>query len=133
MRMAETETPNSRRILVVENHPDTVKWLQLLLEDMGHSVMAVRDLARARAALKEENWDILISDIGLPDGTGWELLENAGERRPPFAIAMSGFGMNADTSRSEQAGFRHHLLKPFRYGELEKLLSQAAHEASIPK
>ena len=117
------------RILIVENHPDTVKWLQIFLEDLGHTVVSARTVEEARAALREHEIDVLISDIGLPDGTGWELLERA-TKPPPFAIAMSGFGMNADTARSISAGYRDHLLKPFKTHELEKILAQA--EAEIP-
>src|SRR5688572_22209539 len=97
------------QILIVENHPDTVKWLQLFLEDLGHKVVAARNLAEAQAALAQKEWQVLISDIGLPDGAGWELLERGTHKRPPFSIAMSGFGMNADSARSRAAGFRHHL------------------------
>jgi CheY-like chemotaxis protein len=121
----------SLRILIVENHPDTVKWLQLLLEDLGHQVAATRNLAEGRAALRQQKWDVLISDIGLPDGTGWELLEQGPRERPAFSIAMSGFGMNADSARSRAAGFRHHLLKPFKTSELEKLLAEASTELSL--
>jgi CheY-like chemotaxis protein len=113
------------QILLVENHPDTLRWLTLYLEDLGHRVIGARTVTEARAALLAGHCDVLISDIGLPDGTGWELLEQAPLPRPPFAIAMSGFGMNADSARSQQAGFRHHLLKPFKTVELERLLAEA--------
>jgi CheY-like chemotaxis protein len=119
------------RILIVENHNDTVKWLQLFLEDLGHKVGATRSVAEATKALKANDWDVLISDIGLPDGTGWDLLQNRPNQRPIFAIAMSGFGMNSDMNRSQAAGFRQHLLKPFKTDELEKLLAQAASELAL--
>ncbi|HMJ88813.1 MAG TPA: response regulator [Candidatus Acidoferrum sp.] len=112
-------------ILLVENHADTLRWLTLYLEDLGHTVVTARDLAEARSAWRSSNCEVLISDIGLPDGTGWELLEQA-QPPPVFAIAMSGFGMNADNARSRAAGYRHHLLKPFKTAELDKLLSEAA-------
>jgi CheY-like chemotaxis protein len=123
-----TNETKSLQILVVENHPDTVKWLQLFLEDLGHKVGTAKNLSEAQAALAERTWQVLISDIGLPDGAGWDLLEKGGHRRPPFAIAMSGFGMNADSARSRAAGFRHHLLKPFRTKDLEELLDKASIE-----
>jgi len=120
------------RILIVENHPDTVKWLQIFLEDLGHAVVAARTVEEARVALREHETDVLISDIGLPDGTGWDLLERA-TKRPPFSVAMSGFGMNADSARSLSAGYRHHLLKPFKTQELEEILTQAEAEiAALP-
>jgi two-component system CheB/CheR fusion protein len=113
------------RILLVENHADTLRWLTLYLEELGHTVVTARTLAEAKAALTKDNCEVLISDIGLPDGTGWELLEQAQLSRPPFAIAMSGFGMNADNARSLRAGYRYHLLKPFKTAELDKLLKEA--------
>jgi CheY-like chemotaxis protein len=128
--MSENLHEKRLRILVVENHPDTVKWLQLLLEDMGHAVGTAGSVAEARTALQQESWEVLISDIGLPDGTGWELLETSKLRQPTYSIAMSGFGMNADTARSLAAGFRHHLLKPFKSLELENALSLASREIS---
>lgn len=83
------------------------------------------------AALREipaSGCDVLISDIGLPDGTGWDLLEKLGEHRPRFTVAMSGFGMNADVNRSKAAGVRHHLVKPFHPEELDRLLQDAVNE-----
>jgi two-component system CheB/CheR fusion protein len=112
------------KILVVENHRDTLHWLQIHLEDLGHTVLTASDVRHAEALLGSETCDVLISDIGLPDGTGWELLERAPRR--PYAIAMSGVGRNIDTSRSHAAGFRHHLFKPFPLSYLDRLLEEAA-------
>jgi DNA-binding response OmpR family regulator len=126
--MSDPTISRTLRILLVENHADTLRWLTLYLEESGHSVVAARTLAEGRAALAKETCDVLISDIGLPDGTGWELLEGAKLGRPVFAIAMSGFGMNADNDRSREAGYRHHLLKPFKTAELDKVLIEAAAE-----
>jgi CheY-like chemotaxis protein len=78
------------------------------------------------AVLRTGAHDVLISDIGLPDQSGWGLLTQAKLRHPIFAIAMSGFGTNADSARSQAAGYRHHLLKPFKTAELDKLLAEAA-------
>jgi CheY-like chemotaxis protein len=114
------------RILLVENHADTLRWLTLYLEDLGHSVVAAKTLGEAFIALKWQRFDVLLSDIGLPDGTGWELMTRARLPRAPFAIAMSGFGMNADHRRSREAGYQHHLLKPFKTAELDKLLYEAS-------
>jgi CheY-like chemotaxis protein len=72
--------------------------------------------------------DVLISDIGLPDGNGWDLMTRLGEHRPPYAIAMSGFGMSSDRQRSLNVGYRHHLLKPVEPNQLERLLDEAADE-----
>ena len=122
--------PASRalRIFVVENHPDTLKYLRMYLEQMDHLVQSARSMAEALAALPDADADVLISDIGLPDGDGWELLRRAELPHPLYAIAMSGFGMNADHARSRAAGYRHHLLKPFAPEDLDVMLAEAARE-----
>ena len=116
------------RIFVVENHPDTLKYLRMYLEQMDHHVQSARSVAEALAALPDADADVLISDIGLPDGDGWELLRRAQLPHPVYAIAMSGFGMNADHARSRAAGYRHHLLKPFAPEDLDVMLEEAARE-----
>ena len=116
------------RIFIVENHEDTRFLLGLLLEQLGHTVLSATTLQQALAALPDANCDVLISDIGLPDGNGWELMAKLGESRPRYAIAMSGFGMTSDRQRSLNAGYRHHLLKPVEPNQLENLLDEAARE-----
>ena len=116
------------RIFVVENHADTLKYLRLYLEQLNHVVESARTMSDALAVLAKEKFDVLISDIGLPDGDGWELLRRAGTSRPAYAIAMSGFGMNSDRTKSREAGFRNHLLKPFMPDDLDHHLEEAAAE-----
>ena len=123
--------PGSRaklRIFIVENHDDTRFLLGLLLEQLGHSVQAAATMSDALDDAGSGEFDVLISDIGLPDGNGWELLASLGDRAPPYAIAMSGFGMASDRQKSLAAGYRHHLLKPVEPDQLEKLLDEAASE-----
>ncbi len=124
------EEPHALRIFVVENHRDTLLYLTMYLESLGHAVASAQTVKGALAALGEGDYDVLISDIGLPDGDGWELLRQVPIRlvRPLFAVAMSGFGLNADHARSKDAGYRHHLLKPFAPAELNVILHEAAHE-----
>ena len=116
------------RIFVVENHEDTRFLLCLLLEQLGHTVLSAPSLAAALEAMPAARCDVLISDIGLPDGNGWDLMTRLGEARPPYAIAMSGFGMSSDRQRSLNVGYRHHLLKPVEPNQLERLLDEAADE-----
>ena len=123
------EPAQALRIFVVENHADTLKYLSLYLEATGHTVVSAKTMAQALEALPNAGCDVLISDIGLPDGDGWELLRTVQLPRPIYAIAMSGFGMNADHVRSKDAGYRHHLLKPFVPSELDVVLAEAAKEA----
>ncbi len=114
------------RIFVVENHEDTRFLLCLLLEQLGHTVFSAPSLASALEAMPAAQCDVLISDIGLPDGNGWDLMTRLGDARPPYAIAMSGFGMSSDRQRSLNVGYRHHLLKPVEPNQLERLLDEAA-------
>ena len=117
------------RILIVENHPDTLESMKLYLQDAGYEVLTSMTVNEAFSVLSHCECEMMICDIGLPDGTGWDLMERlkpSGRRL--FAIAMSGFGMNADNARSQAAGFRHHLLKPFKSAELDKILAQAVAE-----
>jgi len=116
------------RIFVVENHEDTRFLLCLLLEQLGHTVFSSATLAAALEAIPPSHCDVLISDIGLPDGNGWDLMTRLGDERPPYAIAMSGFGMSSDRQRSLNVGYRHHLLKPVEPNQLERLLDEAADE-----
>jgi CheY-like chemotaxis protein len=116
------------RIFIVENHEDTRFLLALLLEQLGHTVFSATTLGDALDELPDAECDVLISDIGLPDGNGWELMARLGEEAPRYAIAMSGFGMASDRARSLAAGYRHHLLKPVEPNQLERLLDEAAAE-----
>jgi CheY-like chemotaxis protein len=116
------------RILIVENHDDTRFLLALLLEQLGHAVVAAASVQEALALARASRFDVLISDIGLPDGNGWELMDRLDGDRPQYAIAMSGFGMVSDREKSLAAGYRHHLLKPVEPNQLENLLDEAAGE-----
>jgi two-component system CheB/CheR fusion protein len=129
--MSASPSPSASRplaVLVVENHADTLKYLRMYLEHLGHAVRTAGTLAKALEQLAAAPCDVLISDIGLPDGDGWDLLKRAQLRTPVYAIAMSGFGMGSDRSRSRAAGFRHHLLKPFTPEQLDGYLQEAQQE-----
>jgi len=116
------------RILVVEDHQDTLTYLKLYLEQSGHAVVAARSVKQAVELSADSGCDVVLSDIALSDGTGWDLLNQLRLPRPVYAIAMSGFGTAADASRSKSAGFRHHLVKPIDPDRLDKLLEEARSE-----
>ena len=121
------------RIFLVENDPDTRQFFTMYLEQIGHEVHSVSTLADALADLARERYDVLIADIGLSDGTGWDLmrlLREDGVPHPPYAIAMTGFGMGADRARSLAEGFRLHLDKPIDSKIVRALLAEAAKERS---
>lgn len=122
----------SLRILVVENHADTREILISLLEALGHTVVVAESVRSALGIAPRARCDVLISDIGLPDGDGWELLGQLNLPRPMYAIAMSGYGMTADRTRSKAAGYRHHLVKPMGIEQLEGILKKVAAELGKP-
>ncbi|MBV9299190.1 MAG: response regulator [Verrucomicrobia bacterium] len=112
-------------VFLVENHQDTARYMQLYLQQLNHTVRVAADLATALREIPKSGCDVLISDIGLPDGDGWQLMEKLGDDRPPFAIAMSGYGTGNDQRKSRAVGYDHHLVKPFTPDELLALLREA--------
>jgi len=110
------------RIFLVENHADTLACLRRHLLRAGHEVATAQTSADALRDLRVKSCDLLLADIGLPDSDGWTLLESLGTARPKRAIAMSGRDSPADRQRSREAGFQHHLPKPFLPGELDAVL-----------
>lgn len=116
------------RVFLVENHEDTVRYIKLYLEHLGHQVLVAQTMETALREIPKANCDVLISDIGLPDGDGWLLLEKLGSGRPPFAIAISGYGMGNDQRRSRTVGYNAHLVKPFVPDALLLVLKKAAEE-----
>ena len=129
MRLLDsTGEPRPLRIFVVENHRDTLEMVQAYVEMSGHTVLTADSVTKALAALPQADCDVLISDIGLPDGNGWLLMQRLQLPRPVYAIAMSGFGLGADHLKSKEAGFRRHLLKPIKPEELDTALAEAAQE-----
>ena len=77
------------------------------------------------AAAERGQFDLLISDVGLPDGSGLELMTRLRATSGIRGIAISGFGMNGDVEKSMQAGFSEHLVKPVNLEKLEAAIEQA--------
>ena len=111
------------RILLVDDHDDTRRIIARLLSQRGHTVSTAGSVRGGLECLEAEHFDVLISDIGLPDGSGHELMRQARERQPVKGIALSGFGMEEDLERSLKAGFNHHLVKPVDFQNLQALLA----------
>jgi PAS domain S-box-containing protein len=112
------------RILVVEDHTDTRRTLSRLLTHFGHEVLAADNVHRALEIIGSGNIDVLLCDIGLPDGSGYEVISQARQRHPVQAVAITGFGTEEDLRRSKEAGFDHHLVKPIDLHELQTVLEQ---------
>jgi CheY-like chemotaxis protein len=113
------------RILLVEDHSDTLRFLALLLGQRRHLVRTATTLKSARELAASEGFDLLISDIELPDGTGLELMHGIGAERSIPGIAMSGHGSKEDLRKSEAAGFAEHLIKPIDIRILEGAIQRA--------
>ncbi len=121
-----TNSPQGLRILLVEDHESTLAVLGKLLSAMQHQVTPARSVAAAEKALEGGSFDLLISDLGLPDGLGYELMQRAKTRYGIKGIALSGYGMDSDIQRSKQAGFLEHLTKPIDLERLEGAIARAA-------
>ncbi len=113
-----------RRILVVDDHGDTLRSMKLLLTRLGYEVLAADNMTQALRIAEEQHFDILLSDIGLPDGSGLELLKRIRAMRDVPALALSGFGMDEDIERSREAGFSDHLTKPVSIDRLQAAISE---------
>jgi DNA-binding response OmpR family regulator len=113
------------RILLVEDHKDTRQILTRLLTHWGFDVAPAETLKRGLDQLKGQPFDVILSDIGLPDGTGYTLVNEARRRGDNLlAIALSGFGFPTEKELSLRSGFDHHLTKPFDCQQLRTLLEE---------
>jgi CheY-like chemotaxis protein len=118
-----------RRILVVDDHADTLRSMTLLLRRLGYDVLPADSMSEALRIAHEESFDILLSDIGLPDGSGLELLKLIRQSREVPALALSGFGMDEDIERSRDAGFSDHLTKPVSMDRLRAAIAELEEQA----
>jgi len=122
----DQRSARSLQLLVVDDHPQTLRVLASLLRKQGHKVLTAECVQAAIKLLEDERFDGLISDIGLPDGNGCDVMRAAKARQSLVGIALSGFGMEEDVRRSLDAGFEHHLTKPIDFQELERFLGTMA-------
>jgi PAS domain S-box-containing protein len=117
------------RILLTDDHEDTRRILTRMLKKRGHEVEGANTVAAALAQLRARPFDLLVSDIGLPDGSGYDLMREAKKLQPAVdGIAVSGFGMEEDVRRSKEAGFALHLTKPVDIGLIEEYLEKMSPE-----
>jgi HAMP domain-containing protein/signal transduction histidine kinase/CheY-like chemotaxis protein len=134
-RIAPAMAPRSAerqpmRILLVEDHEDTNRSLTNLLRRRGYHVQSALTFQSALDLGAKEQFDVLISDLGLPDGSGIDLIQKLASK-PPLGIALTGFGMEQDIRRSREVGFQHHLVKPIDLNKLDSLIQQGAGAATV--
>lgn len=119
-------TARRLRILFVEDHADTRASMQRLLQRLNHDVVTVESGTHALEQAASEQFDLVISDLGLPDMSGLELMQQLRDRFGLKGIAVSGYGMEQDVNRSLEAGFQYHLTKPIKFEILRNLISEIA-------
>ena len=112
------------QILVVEDQADIAYGLKMYFDAKGHEVSVALDAASARAKAAEKRFDIVLCDLVLPDGNGWDLLPHLRSQGPVRAIAISGHNSDQDLARSKAAGFIMHLAKPVAMAELDRVFAE---------
>jgi PAS domain S-box-containing protein len=113
-------------ILLVEDHQDTRHALSRLLTHFGHQTSVAKNIQSALEMMASRKFDVVLCDIGLPDGSGHEVVVEAKRKGPIKAVAITGFGTDEDIRRSKEAGFDFHLIKPIDFEELQGVLDQVA-------
>jgi signal transduction histidine kinase/ActR/RegA family two-component response regulator len=109
-------------LLLVDDHAQTLRVLSGLLRKRGHKISTADSVKSALQLLENAKFDAVISDIGLPDGSGCDIIRAAKRQQAIQGIALSGFGMEEDICRGKEAGFDHYLTKPVDFHDLETCL-----------
>jgi CheY-like chemotaxis protein len=131
---SEVSTPQARRadhILLVEDHADTAAAFADLLGASGYEVTLAGSVREGLAAAEKGGIDLVISDLGLPDGHGHELMREIASRHGLPGIALSGYGMDEDIRQSREVGFSRHLTKPVDLQTLREAIRQVLAEGRV--
>jgi CheY-like chemotaxis protein len=118
--------PPLLRILVVDDHGDTRSVLSHMLTMRNYQVTQAATVEEALEIFQNCEFDLIISDLGLPDGTGYDLLARMREIKPVKAIALSGYGSGEDLAKSKAIGFEKHLTKPIDFEHLDFAVVEVA-------
>ena len=118
--------PDPLHILLVDDHDESLLVLKRLLERCGHTVATARTYAEAMDAAGRRRCDLLISDVGLPDRSGLELMQEMRARYGVKGIALSGYTDDQDARNSQDAGFARHLNKPVVFTDLTTAIQEVA-------
>jgi CheY-like chemotaxis protein len=113
---------NKRHLLVVDDHQDTCIGMKMLLERRGYRITLAHTADQALEKAQAEKFDLLISDIGLPDRSGYELMQELHAKNSLPGIALSGFGTENDITKARAAGFSEHLTKPINVDRLDEAI-----------
>jgi CheY-like chemotaxis protein len=121
----EVHSAGLLNILLIEDHLDTAEVMEQLIRSLGHEVTTVGRVDDALAATQSQTFDLIVSDVGLPDGTGLDFIKAFREHSDAPAVALTGFGTDEDVRRCLSAGFTSHLTKPVNFGQLETMIEGA--------
>ncbi len=116
------------QILLLEDHADTAQVMSAVLRGMGHEVELAGTVAAGVEKIHARKFDLILSDLGLPDGTGLNFIEEARKVCETPAIALTGYGMAEDVEKCLQAGFDEHLTKPIDFERLQKSIGNATRD-----
>ena len=121
-RKPEPAVSPHRRVLLVDDHYDTCLGMKRMLERRGYQITVAHSAEQAVEKIRTQEFDLLISDIGLPDRSGYELMRELRLNKHLPGIALSGFGTEEDVNQAREAGFAEHLTKPVNFERLEKTI-----------
>jgi two-component system CheB/CheR fusion protein len=124
------QAPASYRLLLVEDHADTLSALTTLLKRKGYTVTPAASVAEALLAAESETFDLLLSDMGLPDGSGSDIMRYLKTRGNIRGIALTGFGQDEDITNARTAGFDTHITKPIKIQVLHETILKTMAEAT---
>ena len=130
---AATEALRDLAVLVVDDNVDTALSFSMLLRASGHDVQTAHDGLKAVQAAIDYCPDIVLLDIGLPGLNGYEVakkIRNHRDLKHVILVALTGYGQDSDRQASGEAGFTHHLVKPTRFDELQKILATVAEQVA---
>jgi CheY-like chemotaxis protein/nitrogen-specific signal transduction histidine kinase len=112
------------RVLLVEDHQETADVLAKLLRKFGHDVKVAHSMTDALRLASQTTFDLFISDIGLPDGTGHELMRQMKQKHGIPGVALTGYGMEDDLMKSAEVGFDEHVVKPVDVPHLQDVITR---------
>lgn len=113
------------QVLLVEDHTDTRSVLSLLLNRCGCRTVTAKNIKEARVRLEEMRFEVLISDLNLPDGDGIDLVREAKKAQTLRAIALTGRESDEERAQGLEAGFDSYLTKPVDFHALREAIGQA--------
>jgi len=120
---SQDHAAHTLKILLVDDHPDILLAMSKLLHKWGYSIVTANCVRTALEQADKDSFDLLISDLGLPDGSGLDIMRELKHRYALRGIALSGYGTEEDIRHSREAGFEAHLTKPVSF----EVLRQAIH------